>query len=1026
MPLTAERALQILRQAPKARRPDYIPWEQKNIWGRVGSVLQRGTYATAGLTKELIQPGARFEPGREIWKGITGQEEETFKEVFDIMGWHPTSVPGRLMKGGVALAADIFLDPLTYFTFGGFTKLGRLAKVAKIPRTMKLARLARAQELRLLRRLTPGMKGLRGIPKGRGALALTAAMRAKKGQIAAIKYMGIPIVRGEQLYYWGGKLGKKIPGLPFIGPAVKAARKLFITGYKGPYKHLGLVKKATENSQQYMRRMETDYGIEVMRAISKASKKLKLAPEQVMDQVVTVMELSPTRIRELRKWGKTTQSPEIKSIFNTEIKRITGELRRHFPKGVKVPREINILKDALESKFARHLELEKELNLSAELGKRFYKHSPKMLKSIEEAILTGRISPDEARLMLDVPTELLGFMSKWRRGVYKTPQARKFVKDRISYLLRATTPEYFPRVISPDQARQYLRQALGSPKMWNPRLRNALARRTADFTLEEWNEFAKVNGLSNLGGRTVESFFTKNPAYAAAVRGVRSWNAISSYKFLEEVGGKFGKTAEQLGGETALKGFIQRGWDQMPEKWQKLIPNLRGKWFDPVVAHEMSRYYSFTTNPEHIGDFIRLFDVTQNWWKAHVLTYFPGYHSRNIVGNVMNNILAGVKNIFRYNDALELQVWDKTLSRADLLKKTVTIKGKVYNAWDILKEAKRTGVLGRGWMGFDIPTTIADDFAKATWNPFSRHFWLVKQGRNVGMYAENNARLAHFLDRIGKGWSAEEAASSVKQFLFDYGDLTDFERMTMKRFFPFYTWTRKNIPLQVENALKQPGKYTPILKAAEKTVIGGERVPEAERRVMPEWLKKRAPVRMGIGRAKGRPRYFPLESFLPQADIMKLKRPIELPFELLSPIIREPLELAFNKSFYFDDKINRYVGQRRELLGVDVPTRVEYVLRSLRIVNELDRLFGARARDLTKFERGFRAMTNVRFYPLDVVKYRKIFDWQINKEIAELKRGYTMAVKNKRYGNARRILGLLRTVKARKQLNAPKAVERGY
>ena len=55
--------------------------------------------------------------------------------------------------------------------------------------------------------------------------------------------------------------------------------------------------------------------------------------------------------------------------------------------------------------------------------------------------------------------------------------------------------------------------------------------------------------------------------------------------------------------------------------------------------------------------------------------------------------------------------------------------------------------------------------------------------------------------------SIQGAADVVDKLLFDYSDVTKFETQVMKRIFPFYTWLRKNIPLQLELLAEKPQRY---------------------------------------------------------------------------------------------------------------------------------------------------------------------------------------------------------------------------
>ena len=89
---------------------------------------------------------------------------------------------------------------------------------------------------------------------------------------------------------------------------------------------------------------------------------------------------------------------------------------------------------------------------------------------------------------------------------------------------------------------------------------------------------------------------------------------------------------------------------------------------------------------------------------------------------------------------------------------------------------------------------------------------LLHYNRKFGDAIENNSKIAHFIAKRESGLSNTEAAKSVRKYLFDYGDLTDFERKTMRTILPFYTWMRKNMPLQVQAMFEDPGRYAKIPK----------------------------------------------------------------------------------------------------------------------------------------------------------------------------------------------------------------------
>jgi len=76
-----------------------------------------------------------------------------------------------------------------------------------------------------------------------------------------------------------------------------------------------------------------------------------------------------------------------------------------------------------------------------------------------------------------------------------------------------------------------------------------------------------------------------------------------------------------------------------------------------------------------------------------------------------------------------------------------------------------------------------------------------------GSNVEDMLRGSLFMDVFKKTGNADQALDAVYKFHFNYDDLSVFERSKVRRVIPFYTWTRKNFPLQVQMMVERPGKY---------------------------------------------------------------------------------------------------------------------------------------------------------------------------------------------------------------------------
>ena len=78
----------------------------------------------------------------------------------------------------------------------------------------------------------------------------------------------------------------------------------------------------------------------------------------------------------------------------------------------------------------------------------------------------------------------------------------------------------------------------------------------------------------------------------------------------------------------------------------------------------------------------------------------------------------------------------------------------------------------------------------------------------VSRTVENQARIMNFMGnyRRTKDWTL--ATNHVEKFLFNYGDLTKFQKNWMRTIVPFFTWNQKNMALQIELMQTSPQLYS--------------------------------------------------------------------------------------------------------------------------------------------------------------------------------------------------------------------------
>ncbi len=385
-----------------------------------------------------------------------------------------------------------------------------------------------------------------------------------------------------------------------------------------------------------------------------------------------------------------------------------------------------------------------------------------------------------------------------------------------------------------------------------------------------------------------------------------------------------------------------------PADWVNIkTSELAGHKVDPQVARVLNKWNDFVTNPKEFQDALNVYDQFHGLTKAWTLGIFPGYHTKNMVGNFWNNWLAGLNNPDRYREAAILQQYERT-GQGKL--RFDNVLGGKWNEKQLVQKAKELGVIGQGQFGGDIQRTMKQQIENGQFRwgdlvtPSQRNIWL-RAGFKVGKAIEDNARIAHFIDRLRKGDTAEAAAMSVKKYLFDYGDLTDIERNVLNRAFFFYSWTRKNLPLQLHSLVTTPWKFgVPYKIKAERE----QDVPSAPEKYLAEYMKENFPIRIRYDSKNKQYEYFMLNNWLPAADLLKVVHIHDIAAQSLAPLPKELIQQLWNYDLYFKKEISNIKGQdwQDKLLGADktrvfnrdFPSKLAHGLKAIRLLNEVDKM----------------------------------------------------------------------------------------
>ena len=389
----------------------------------------------------------------------------------------------------------------------------------------------------------------------------------------------------------------------------------------------------------------------------------------------------------------------------------------------------------------------------------------------------------------------------------------------------------------------------GLPGGVTPHMSPNLKRQYGDRTLEKVMEEEKLIPVTE---DAMELFLMR---FAASSRAHRA------NELIEQTMQKYGRVAQMGPGGPGLRNreLIQEGLETSPHFHKAGFDIAIPKAIKDEIA-DMGVYAESVT-----PQLTKLLDGYQNLWKSSVTGMFPAFHIRNAVSNVALSFLD--MGISAANPARHMQAIDVLNGlNGKLLAKT----GEQYSYKEIRNLFEQNGLKGAfgGKLGivtpelFDFPpqgTFATLQKAREATGKIGAKVGLktsktgnkladlpldagpginlLRAGREkIGEPIEQEARMMHFISALRRGFSPEEAAARTKQFLFDYDNLSKAERSILRRAIPFYTFYRKNVPLQLKALLQEPGRQSVFAKLM-MNVGDSEEIKEVKAR-LPEFIKK--------------------------------------------------------------------------------------------------------------------------------------------------------------------------------------------
>lgn len=319
------------------------------------------------------------------------------------------------------------------------------------------------------------------------------------------------------------------------------------------------------------------------------------------------------------------------------------------------------------------------------------------------------------------------------------------------------------------------------------------------------------------GARVKKLDFRKSKAVRQAFISRVFLTKVKSLDDFSEFLEYFGRHLEDFPGIQDLSGFR----DEFGQKYVRRNYGGGTRWFPDDMARDIDGMdRKFLTHPQ-LQSLLSRYDGFNRFVKTYLTAPFPSFHFRNAYGNaaqaftdigvalfhpgtakMVRNVLGPEGGKLVDRDAVLKTVTGREYTARQIAQlvrqnKVLTDEQALFEFSGVAEQAARMGAPIRG-IG-STERSLLKDVASAGARP------LARKGRQAAQTIENSSRVQLFVTYLRRGMRPEDASARVNKFLFDYSNLSNFEQAWMKRLFTFFTFPRKNVPLQIENVFLRPG-----------------------------------------------------------------------------------------------------------------------------------------------------------------------------------------------------------------------------
>jgi hypothetical protein len=248
------------------------------------------------------------------------------------------------------------------------------------------------------------------------------------------------------------------------------------------------------------------------------------------------------------------------------------------------------------------------------------------------------------------------------------------------------------------------------------------------------------------------------------------------------------------------------------------------------------------------------FDALTSLFKRSVTGLFAPFHVRNYVSGLIQNFeVLGKDALNPKNIAIGQKIAYKMAKGESWgVGKTIQVAGKEIPAGRAMSAFERRFGNSSSYIADIADATkgagnlpgkvLSKESLKTTAKTLGMGQQAIpfRVARGIGNFIETQQKATAYVTALSQGKTIQEALDLATRAGFDYRALTGFESKVLRRIIPFYSFTRKNIELQLRTLGENPQRIQQVLSTIQNLgeLAGGERFTDEEQKVLPTWIKE--------------------------------------------------------------------------------------------------------------------------------------------------------------------------------------------